>query len=79
MTDLQRQLEYANDQHDLTCIILEITTRHDDCGNTLFETVSALIKDRDEWKKEAELRLKDLEYFKQNVRDLTKKLNQITN
>ena len=79
MNDLQRQLEYANDQHDLACIILEIATCHDDSGNTLLETVSALIKDRDEWKKEAELRLKDLEYFKQNVRDLTKKLNQITN
>ena len=54
MNDQQRQMEYANDQHDLACITLEIGTRHDDCDDTLFEAVVALMKERDVWKHESE-------------------------
>jgi hypothetical protein len=74
MNDQQRQMEYANDQHELACIKLEISTKHDDSGDTLFEAVVALMKDRDEWKEEAALRSNETEVFKHNVKLLADEL-----
>lgn len=58
MNDLDRQTQYASNQHDLACVALGITTEHDDSGDTLLDAVRALIKDRNEWKEEADLREK---------------------
>ena len=58
MNELDRQTQYANNQHDLACVALGITTEHDDGGETLLDAVRSLLKDRNEWKEEAELREK---------------------
>jgi len=42
----------------LACVALGITTEHDDSGETLLDAVRALLKDRNEWKEEADLREK---------------------
>jgi len=65
MNDIDRQTQYASNQHDLACVALGITTEHDDSGETLLEAVRSLLKDRNEWKEEADLREKkadDLEH-----------------
>ena len=58
MNDIDRQTQYASNQHDLACVALGISTDHDDSGETLLDAVRALIKDRNEWKEEADLREK---------------------
>ena len=58
MNDLDRQTQYASNQHDLACVALGITIEHDDSGETLLDAVRALLKDRNEWKEEADLREK---------------------
>jgi hypothetical protein len=58
MSYLDRQTQYAINQHDLSCVALGITTEHDDGGETLLDAVRALLKDRNEWKEEADLREK---------------------
>ena len=58
MNDLDRQTQYASNQHDLACVALGITIEHDDSGDTLLDAVRALLKDRNEWKEEADLREK---------------------
>lgn len=67
MTNQQRQIEYAIDQHDLACITLEISSCHDDCGDTLFEAVVALMKDRDDWKEEAALQSKETDEAREQL------------
>jgi len=58
MISFIRQLKYANDQHDLACVALGISFDLEATGETLLEAVRALIKDRNEWKEEADLREK---------------------
>jgi hypothetical protein len=58
MNDLDRQTQYASNQHDLACVALGITIERDDSGETLLDAVRSLLKDRNEWKEEAELREK---------------------
>lgn len=47
--------------------MLDVAELFDGDGDTLFEAIVALKKDRDEWKEEAALRTKETEVFKHNV------------
>ena len=67
MNYLDRQTQYAINQHDLSCVALGITTEHDDGGETLLDAVRALLKDRNEWKEEAELREKKVDVWWREV------------
>jgi septal ring factor EnvC (AmiA/AmiB activator) len=58
MINFIRQLKYANDQHDLACVALGISFDLEDTGETLLDAVRSLLKDRNEWKEEADLREK---------------------
>lgn len=64
MSDFDRQTQYASNQHDLACVALGITIEHDDSGETLLDAVRALLKDRNEWKEEADLREKKSDVWK---------------
>ena len=66
MNDLDRQTQYASNQHDLACVALGITIEHDDSGETLLDAVRALLKDRNEWKEEADLREKKSDALKRS-------------
>lgn len=67
MSDLDRQTQYASNQHDLACVALGITIEYDDSGETLLDAVRALLKDRNEWKEEADLREKKSDAWKRSV------------
>lgn len=58
MSDFDMQTLYANEQHNFTCVALGISFDIESTGDTLLETVRALLKDRNEWKEEADLREK---------------------
>ena len=50
MTPEKKQKHYAIAQHALCCKYLDVAEPYDGDGDTLFEAVVALTKDRDEWK-----------------------------
>jgi hypothetical protein len=76
MNYLDRQTQYAINQHDLSCVALGITTEHDDSGETLLDAVRALLKDRNEWKEEAELREKKVDVWEREVDLLREQLKE---
>lgn len=76
MSDIDRQTQYAITQHDLACVALGITTEHDNSGETLLEAVRSLLKDRNEWKEEAELREKKADVWKHEVDVLREQLKE---
>lgn len=67
MSDFDMQTLYANEQHNFTCVALGISFDIKSTGDTLLEAVRALIKDRDEWKEEADLREKKSDAWKRSV------------
>ena len=76
MNDIDRQTQYASNQHDLACVALGISTDHDDSGETLLDAVRALLKDRNEWKEEAELREKKVDVWEREVDLLREQLKE---
>ena len=76
MISFIRQLKYANDQHDLACVALGISFDFEDSGETLLEAVRALIKDRNEWKEEADLREKKSDVWKHECDVLREQLKE---
>ena len=76
MSDLDRQTQYASNQHDLACVALGITIEYDDSGDTLLETVRALLRDRNEWRDEAKLREAKADVWKHEVDVLREQLKQ---
>ena len=76
MSDLDRQTQYASNQHDLACVALGIAIEHDDSGETLLDAVRALLKDRNEWKEEAELREKKVDVWERECNVLREQLKE---
>jgi septal ring factor EnvC (AmiA/AmiB activator) len=73
---MEMERNKASTQHDLACIVLGITTEHDDGGETLLDAVRALLKDRNEWKEEAELREKKVDVWEREVDLLREQLKE---
>lgn len=76
MSDLDRQTQYASNQHDLACVALGISFDIKSAGGTLLEAVRALLKDRNEWKEEAELREAKADVWKHEVDVLREQIKQ---
>lgn len=76
MISFLKQLKYANDQHDLACVSLGISFDLEDTSDTLLEAVRALIKDRNEWKEEADLREKKSDVWKHECEVLREQLKE---
>lgn len=70
----ETQIAYALNQHQLCCEYLNIPQRYDMEGGTLLETLIALEKDRDEWKEEANLREKQADVWKHEIKVLRDEL-----
>ena len=70
------QAEYAKGQHDLCCQELGLEPRHDREGDTLLEAITALKKDRDEWKKEAGLRMGESKFLHNEINLLRAELKK---
>ena len=70
------QAEYAKGQHDLCCQELGLEPRHDREGDTLLEAITALKKDRDEWKEEAGLRMGENKFLHNEINLLRAELKK---
>lgn len=76
MNDLDRQTQYANEQHNFTCVALGISFDIESTGDTLLETVRALLRDRNEWRDEAKLREAKADVWKHEVDVLRERIKQ---
>ena len=76
MSDFDMQTLYANEQHNFTCVALGISFDIESTGDTLLETVRALLRDRNEWRDEAKLREAKADVWKHEVDVLREQLKQ---
>lgn len=74
MTPAEEQKHYAITQHALCCKYLDVAEPYDGEGDTLSEAVTALKKDRDEWKDESALRSKETEVWKHETKIVREEL-----